>query len=126
MQSLCPHAVLCTHMQGGGPGHVVYHTVVFSEHALHLPCSCRFAASNDKRLQRLRPFAQSPVVWFRNPYAHIILVRRMHPGDVPAPMSRTGSRLCERTGARGSAPFPPKHSMQAACAPFSMLCWCGA
>lgn len=29
----------------------------------------------DKRLQRLKPYSHSPVVWFRNPYAHIILVR---------------------------------------------------
>ncbi|GFR46523.1 hypothetical protein Agub_g8109, partial [Astrephomene gubernaculifera] len=30
--------------------------------------------SGDKRLQRLRPFAHSPVVWFRHPYAHLLLV----------------------------------------------------
>ncbi len=36
--------------------------------------ACRFVASSDKRLQRLRPFAHSPVVWFRHPYAHVLLV----------------------------------------------------
>lgn len=38
---------------------------------VHTP---RFVLSTDKRLMRLKPFAQSPVCWFRIPYAHIILV----------------------------------------------------
>jgi hypothetical protein len=30
--------------------------------------------NNDKRLLRLKPFSHSQVVWFRNPYVHIVLV----------------------------------------------------
>ena len=36
---------------------------------------CRFVQSQDKRLLRLKPFSHSAAVWFRNPYAHVILVR---------------------------------------------------
>lgn len=41
-----------------------------------LAALCRYVLSHDKRLQRLKPFSHSPVTWFRNPYAHIILVSR--------------------------------------------------
>lgn len=36
----------------------------------------RFVQYNDKRLLRLKPFSHSQVVWFRNPYVHIVLVRK--------------------------------------------------
>jgi hypothetical protein len=39
------------------------------------PRPASYVLSNDKRLQRLRPFSHSPVTWFRNPYTHVILVR---------------------------------------------------
>lgn len=35
---------------------------------------CRFVQSTEKRMQRLKMFSQNSVVWFRIPYAHIILV----------------------------------------------------
>jgi len=34
----------------------------------------QFVQVNDKRLLRLKPFSHSQVVWFRNPYVHIVLV----------------------------------------------------
>lgn len=40
---------------------------------LHLALT-RFLQSSDKRLTRLMPYSHSPVVWFRNPYVHILLV----------------------------------------------------
>lgn len=45
----------------------------------HATVSPRYVLSNDKRLQRLRPFSHSPVTWFRNPYVHLILVRFTNP-----------------------------------------------
>lgn len=51
----------------------------------------RYVLSTDPQLQRLRPYAQSPVTWFRNPYATLIVVsagRLMH---------RTWHVSCERT-----------------------------
>ncbi|GLC41257.1 hypothetical protein PLESTM_001176900, partial [Pleodorina starrii] len=41
----------------------------------------QFVASGDKRLQRLRPFAHSPVVWFRHPYVHLLLVSSVDAAD---------------------------------------------
>ena len=35
----------------------------------------RYVLSTDARLLRLKPYAQSPVTWFRNPYAYLVLVR---------------------------------------------------
>jgi len=31
--------------------------------------------SSDSKLQNIKPFQGSPVTWFRNPYARLILVR---------------------------------------------------
>lgn len=46
-----------------------------SPHVCGLPLgSHRFLQSSDKRLSRLKPYSHSPVVWFRNPYVHILLV----------------------------------------------------
>ncbi len=36
---------------------------------------CTYVLAQDKRLQRLKPLAASSAVWWRNPYAHLILVR---------------------------------------------------
>ena len=54
------------------PGKIRLHGAFPSYHA-H---GCRFVLSTDKRLLRLKPFARSAAVWFRNPYAHVLLVRR--------------------------------------------------
>ena len=35
---------------------------------------CRYLLSSDSKLQNIKPFQGSPVTWFRNPYAHLILV----------------------------------------------------
>ena len=35
----------------------------------------RYLLSSDPKLQRLKPYAQSPVTWFRNPYATLLVVR---------------------------------------------------
>lgn len=37
-------------------------------------CLLRYLLSSDPRFQRLQPHAHSPVTWFRNPYAYLILV----------------------------------------------------
>lgn len=47
----------------------------FGEHmACVSACACRYVLATDKRLLRLKPFAHSAPVWFRIPYAHVILV----------------------------------------------------
>ena len=44
--------------------------------AMHIPRLVlrRYVLSTDARLLRLKPYAQSPVTWFRNPYAYLVLV----------------------------------------------------
>lgn len=37
--------------------------------------TCRYVLGSDPRLERLKPFAHSPVTWFRNPFALLIVVR---------------------------------------------------
>ena len=37
-------------------------------------CPCRYLPSTDTRLEGIKPYAHSPVNWFRNPYVHLLLV----------------------------------------------------
>ena len=40
-------------------------------------CPCRYLPSTDTRLEGIKPYAHSPVNWFRNPYVHLLLVSSM-------------------------------------------------
>ena len=46
----------------------------------------RYVLSTDARLLRLKPYAQSPVTWFRNPYAYLVLVSPV-PGCAAKPQA---------------------------------------
>ncbi|KXZ42764.1 hypothetical protein GPECTOR_119g395 [Gonium pectorale] len=72
--------------------------------------SLQFVASGDRRLQRLRPFAHSPVVWFRHPYAHLLLVSTADASEyrnsIKPALKRAISDL-ERDWGGPPAPGPP-------------------
>lgn len=52
--------------------------------------------STDPQLQRLRPYAQSPVTWFRNPYATLIVVSALQCcASVPLPAPVRSTRAAE-------------------------------
>jgi hypothetical protein len=36
--------------------------------------ACRYLNHDDALLRKRRPYAKQPVTWFRNPYAHLVLV----------------------------------------------------
>ena len=46
---------------------------------------CRYLPSTDTRLEGIKPYAHSPVNWFRNPYVHLLLVSRCSPCAAAAP-----------------------------------------